>query len=167
MLAATCQLRGSVLALWRAGGAQEDLLQYLRAESSGLLLGDGQDGSEHVPDQPSCSVCCKRLGCLGSLELGGRVFWWPLWTFVDLVDLCRPLWTFVDLCGLGLRLESRKWVNTSVDYCNQQLEKRITEDLKKLLTRVGGVRQQMNMKVRENTHCAIQNHSNDFCRLIS
>ena len=86
---------------------------------------------------------------------------------MDLVDLCRPLWTFVDLCGLGLRLESRKWVNTSVDYCNQQLEKRITEDLKKLLTRVGGVRQQMNMKVRENTHCAIQNHSNDFCRLIS
>jgi regulation of enolase protein 1 (concanavalin A-like superfamily) len=38
--------------------------------------------------------------------------------------------TFVDLCGLGLRLESRKWVNTSVDYCNQQLEKGITEDLK-------------------------------------
>lgn len=32
----------------------------------------------------------------------------------------------------------------------------------KLLTRVGGVRQQMNMKVREKTHCAIQNHSKDL-----
>ena len=93
-MATSVELRGSRLALWRAGGAQEDILQHLRAEGperpegSGHLPGHGQDGSEHVPDQPSCLVCCVYR----AQENRGAVFGDPCGTSVRLGRKEKKMW---------------------------------------------------------------------------